>query len=137
MRKGKELSKVPQLYYKKNIYVSPNQKQNSNINIKSFPIKKLTNNTKYFLKSSLNKSNKKNLNKTDRTLSNLNDSEIDYELKTLYKKYFICKNSRRESEQDYNLINNKMHMLEKEEEKAKEKRKIYINNLKRKEIIQF
>lgn len=140
MNKEKKLTNA-QLYFKKIKYQTPSKINTYRKNLLNNSENQLSNknniSSQISFKSSFFPSPQKKLFQTDRSMSFMNDPEIDIEIKNLYKKYFISKNLRKQSQQDFNLMNNKLHKLENEEEKAKEKKINYINNLKRKEKIQF
>ena len=130
-----------QLYFKKIKNQTPNKIKSYRKSILDNSEKQLSNknniSSQLSFKSSFFPSPQKKLFQTDRTMSFMEDPEIDSEIMNLYKQYFISKNSRKQSEKDFNLMNNKLHKLENEEEKVKEKQINYMNNLKRKEKIQF
>ena len=140
MNKEKKFTNA-QLYFKKIKYQTPSKINTYRKNLLNNSENQLSNknniSSQISFKSSFFPSPQKKLFQTDRSMSFMNDPEIDREIKNLYKKYFISKNLRKQSQQDFNLMNNKLHKLENEEEKAKEKKINYINNLKRKEKIQF
>ncbi len=130
-----------QLYFKKIKNQTPNKIKSYRKSILDNSEKQLSNknniSSQLSFKSSFFPSPQKKLFQTDRSMSFMDDPEIDSEIMNLYKQYFISKNSRKQSEKDFNLMNNKLHKLENEEEKVKEKQINYMNNLKRKEKIQF
>ena len=130
-----------QLYFKKIKNQTPNKIKSYRKSILDNSEKQLSNknniSSQLSFKSSFFPSPQKKLFQTDRSMSFMDDPEIDSEIMHLYKQYFISKNSRKQSEKDFNLMNNKLHKLENEEEKVKEKQINYMNNLKRKEKIQF
>ena len=138
MNKEKKLTNA-QLYFKKIKYQTPSKINTYRKNLLNNSENQLSNknniSSQISFKSSFFPSPQKKLFQTDRSMSFMNDPEIDIEIKNLYKQYFISKNLRKQSQQDFNLMNNKLHKLENEEEK--EKKINYINNLKRKEKIQF
>ena len=140
MNKEKKLTNA-QLYFKKIKYQTPSKINTYRKNLLNNSENQLSNknniSSQISFKSSFFPSPQKKLFQTDRSMSFMNDPEIDREIKNLYKKYFISKNLRKQSQQDFNLMNNKLHKLENEEEKVKEKQINYMNNLKRKEKIQF
>ena len=115
-----------QLYFKKIKNQTPNKIKSYRKSILDNSEKQLSNknniSSQLSFKSSFFPSPQKKLFQTDRSMSFMNDPEIDREIKNLYKKYFISKNLRKQSQQDFNLMNNKLHKLENEEEKAKEKK---------------
>jgi len=140
MNKEKKFTNA-QLYFKKIKDQTPSKIKSYSKSLLDNSQKQLSNknnlSSQISVKSSFFSSPQKKLFQTDRSMSFMDDPEIDKEIINLYKQYFISKNSRKQSQQDFNLMNNRLHKLENEEEKVKEKKINYINNLKRKENIQF
>ena len=96
------------------------EKENSNIK-----------NLKTPLNSTTNKSNKSN-NHT-KTFSFEINPEIDNEINDLYKQYYQSKNSRKQFENNYNQLSNKLNLLKKRRKRNKRKTKYYlIKNIEKK-----
>ena len=65
------------------------------------------------------------------SLSSFDTSELDTELMDLHQKYMHCKETRKKSEMDYNLLRNRVNLLLNEETKIKTKEKKTMSNMER------
>ena len=144
-------SKTPKIITKTKARYSKTPKT-SRINSNYQQIKKNKNNSKIFISELNNSKNQNNLeNKLNYSSSSTNNifiksnsekdfnknSLIENEILNLYKEYFKYKNFRQQSENDFNILSNKINMLSKEEKKISDKKNIFLKNLEKKEKIQF
>ena len=69
-----------------------------------------------------------------KSLSDSND-ELDNEILYLHKQYMKSKQHRKKTEMDYNLLSNKIKLLQNEENKMKTKEQMALKNIERSEFI--
>ena len=144
-------SKTPKIITKTKKRYSKTPKT-SRINSNYQQIKKNKNNSKIFISELNNSKNQNNfnienkLNYSSSSTNNIfNKSNSDFnknllienEILNLYKEYFKYKNFRQQSENDFNILSNKINMLSKEEKKISDKKNIFLKNLEKIEKIQF